>query len=148
MFEVLKQIENLSTPAMLLSFGCAYAVTDLPGVDAQILAWSSTEHQIRNAIPSIFGGSAISGNLPVEIPELYEIGWGIHYPRTPLRLDTPESAGMITDSLMKIDKIMQKAIYDSVFPGDVVDVLSNRQMVWKVAYSYHNSTHSATTIIR
>lgn len=148
MFEVLKQIENLSTPAMLLSFGSPYAVKDLPGFDAHILAWSSTEHQLRNTIPSIFGGSAISGNLPVEIPELYEIGWGIHYPRTTLRLDTPESAGMITDSLMKIDEIMQKAINDSVFPGGVVAVMRNGKLVWEEAYGYHDYTKTAPTSIR
>src|SRR5690625_6367285 len=98
---------------MLLSFRSPYAVKDLPGFDAHILAWSSTEHQLRNTIPSIFGGSAISGNLPVEIPELYAIGWGIHYPRTTLRLDTAESAGMMSGSLMNIAAIMPNARNDS-----------------------------------
>lgn len=145
--ESLQQIENISTPAMLLSFGSPYAVKDLPEFDSHILAWSSTEHQIRNTIPSIFGGSAISGNLPVEIPELYEIGWGIHYPRTTLRLDTPESAGMSTDSLMKIDEIMQKAISESVFPGGVVAVMRNGKLVWEEAYGYHDysKTQPAST---
>src|SRR5690625_5244482 len=92
MFEVMKKIENLSTPATLRSFGSPYAVIDLPGFDAFFLALSSTEHPIRNNIHSNFGGSAISGNLSVEIPELYEIGCRIHYPPTTLRLDTPESA--------------------------------------------------------
>src|SRR5690625_7528953 len=76
------------------------------------------------------------------------MGWSMHYPGKSRRLDTPESAGMITDSLMKIDEIMQKAINDYVFPGGVVAVMRNGKLVWEEAYGYHDYTKTAPTSIR
>src|SRR5690625_7889449 len=68
MFEVLKQIENLYTPAMLLSFGSPYAVKDLPGFDAHIMACYSTVHKLRTIIPDLFSITTIARQYLVYIP--------------------------------------------------------------------------------
>lgn len=143
--QTLQQIESFPTPAMLVSFGSPYTVSELPDFETHILAWDASENQIRNTVPAIFGASAISGNVPVQIPDLYDIGRGLHYPRTTMRLDTPESAGMITDTLLQIDTIMQEAINDSVFPGGVVAVMRQGKLVWEKGYGYHDYSKTHPT---
>lgn len=144
--ERLKEITALGIPTALISFGNPYVVRDLPEADVQILAWSSSSDQVRQTIPAIFGASEIRGRFPASIPGLYEIGDGLHLPHSVVRHDIPESAGMVTDSLIHIDMVMQRAIDDSVFPGGVVAVMRHGALVWEQGYGYHD--YSKTRAVR
>jgi len=137
---VLKEIEKAKSASLLLAFGNPYVVGDVPGFDSHILAWASDANQVQQTIPSLFGGSAISGRFPGEIPGLYDRGDGLSYDHSTVRFDTPESAGLSTDSLMNLDMVMQQAINDSVFPGGVIGVMRNGAMVWQEGYGYHDYT--------
>ena len=137
---VLQEIMAMDQPKILTAFGNPYVVGDLPETDVHVLAWASTADQVRQAIPSLFGASTVGGRFPGEVPGLYEIGDGLDIPHTTVRFDRPESSGMITDSLLHIDMIMQRAINDSVFPGGVVGVMRNGALVWQQGYGYHDYT--------
>lgn len=141
---VLKEIEKAKSMSLLLAFGNPYVVGDVPGFDSHILAWASDANQVQQTIPSLFGGSAISGRFPGEIPGLYDRGDGLSYDHSTVRFDTPESAGLSTDSLMNLDMVMQQAINDSVFPGGVIGVMRNGALVWQEGYGYHDYTKTKT----
>ena len=137
---VLQEIMGMNQPKVLTAFGNPYVVGDLPETDVHVLAWASTADQVRQTIPSLFGASPVGGRFPGEVPNLYSIGDGLDIKQSTVRFDRPESSGMITDSLLNIDMIMQNAINDSVFPGGVVGVMKNGALVWQRGYGYHDYT--------
>jgi len=123
-------------PSVLIAFGNPYVVQDLPNTDAQLMAWSAHEGQVRSVVPALFGGSKISGRLPIRIPGMYDINDGITLPQTALRYDKPEVAGLSRDSLHKVADIMHKAIFDSTFPGGVVAVVKNGVIAYQKGFGY------------
>ena len=135
---VLKQLASLNKPSALLAFGNPYVVRDLPETHLHLLAWSSAANQVQQTVPALFGAAPINGRFPGEVPGMYAIGDGLSKVQSAIRFDVPESAGMITDSLLHIDMIMQKAIDDSVFPGGVVGVMRKGTLVWQRGYGYHD----------
>lgn len=143
---ILQNLTELQKPGMLLAFGNPYVVRDLPEMDVHLLAWSSSNDQVRQTIPSLFGASEIAGRFPGSIPGMYEIGSGIRIPQTTLRFDRPEASSLRTDSLFRIDRIMHEAIADSIFPGGIVAVMKNGALVWQEAYGYHD--YSKTRAVR
>ena len=138
--KIIEKVVKKSPPSVLMAFGNPYIVRDLPDVDSHIMAWSSATNQVRQSVPALFGASPVRGKLPAEIPGHYELGDGISLDHTTLRFDSPESAGMRTDSLLNIDMVMQEAIDDSVFPGGVVGVMKDGAMIWNQGYGYHDYT--------
>lgn len=143
--ELLEKLTGMNKPSALIAFGNPYVVRDLPDTDVHLLAWSANNSQVQQTIPALFGASKISGVLPINVPGMYRIGDGINVDQTALRIDSPESSGLSTDSLLAIDMIMQHAIDDSVFPGGVVGVVKNGAMVWNQGYGYHDYTKTRKT---
>lgn len=137
---ILDQVSALNKPEVLMAFGNPYLVKDLPNTDVHLMAWSRAATQVRETVPAIFGASDIGGKFPGEVPGMYDIGDGIEMPQSTVRYDEPIAADMSIDSLIQVDKIMQTAINDSVFPGGVVGVLRNGSLVWQQAYGYHDYT--------
>jgi len=133
--EFLKQLPD--KPTGLIAFGNPYIVGDLPETDMQMLAWSAGNNQVRNTVPALFGGSAINGKLPISIPGIYPFGHGIDLPQTTVRFDQPETVGFNADSLQKVDRIMNEAVFDSTFPGGVVTVLKDGVIAYNKSFGYH-----------
>ncbi|WP_083750206.1 glycoside hydrolase family 3 N-terminal domain-containing protein [Rhodohalobacter halophilus] len=136
--QLLRQIISRPSPSVLVAFGNPYVVRDLPNADAHVMAWSANTNQVRQTVPALFGASDITGTLPIRIPGMYDIGDGIQKTQSIVRQDSPESVGMSTEKLLDIDRVMQEAINDSVFPGGVVGVMKNGVMVWNQGYGYHD----------
>lgn len=133
---VLQRLVAMKSPSMFVSFGNPYILRELPGADAMVLSWSGNSQQAEQTAPALFGASEVKGTLPIDIPGIGAIGDGLYLPKTTVRFDRPESVGMISDSLLAIDRIMRDAIADSVFPGGVVGVVRKGVMVWNQAYGY------------
>jgi beta-glucosidase-like glycosyl hydrolase/CubicO group peptidase (beta-lactamase class C family) len=123
-------------PSALIAFGNPYIVQDLPDTEVQLMAWSAHSSQVRNTVPALFGGSEISGRLPINIPGMYSIDDGLHLPQTTIRHDEPEVAGLSPDSLSNIDDIMNEAIFDSTFPGGLVTVVRNGTIAYQKGFGY------------
>lgn len=123
-------------PSALIAFGNPYVVQDMPDTEVQLMAWSANGGQVKSAVPAIFGGSKISGRLPIEIPGMYPINHGITLPQTALRHDEPEVVGLSRDSLQKVNHIMRDAVFDSTFPGGVVTVVRNGTIAYQKGFGY------------
>ena len=136
--EFLDKLKDIEQPVALISFGNPYMIRELENADVHLLSWAATTKQVRNTVPALFGGSPITGKLPISIPGIYEFGHGIELPHSGIRFDEPESVGLRTDSLMNVDRIMQRAVEDSVFPGGVVAVLKDGVIAWQRGYGYHD----------
>jgi beta-N-acetylhexosaminidase len=136
--DFLDRLQNLDNPSVLIAFGNPYVLNDLPDTNVHLLAWSASTHQVQNTVPALFGGQRISGKLPAPIPGMYESGEGMEILHSGLRMDIPEAVGLRTDSLMKLDLIMQSAIEDSIFPGGSVAVIKDGVLAWHKGYGYHD----------
>jgi len=135
--DFIKKVINLSKPTVLAAYGNPYVVKDIPDTDAHIMAWSSNPTQIEASVSAMFGASEVSGKMPISIPDMYDIGDGISLEKTILRRDAPETAGLQRDSLRKINRLMNQAISDSVFPGGVVAIARNGIMAYEKSFGYH-----------
>lgn len=123
-------------PSVLTAFGNPYLVQDLPNTDVQLLAWAANGGQVKSTVPALFGGSEISGRLPISIPGLYSINHGFYLPKTAVRYDKPEVSGLSRDSLRNIDHIMNEAIFDSTFPGGVVTIVKDGNIAYQEGFGY------------
>ena len=92
--------------------------------------------RVDAAAASLFGATEINGCLPIDIPPSYNLGHGIHIPKSTLHFGMAEEAGMLSSKLAKIDRIMENAIKDSVFPGGVVAVVKNGILAYNKAFGY------------
>ena len=135
---LLKQIQNMRQPTVLVSFGNPYVLKDLSKSSVHVLSWSANNLQVKNTVPALFGAADVKGKLPINIPGLYDFGAGIEMKHTALRSGSPESVGMSADSLRSIDRIVHKAIQDSVFPGAVVAVLKDGVITYQKGFGYHD----------
>lgn len=134
----LEFLNNLpDKPSLLVAFGNPYIVQDLQEADAQLMAWAANNRQVKNTVPALFGGTKISGKLPIKIPGMYDMGHGIELPQTTLRSDNPEVIGMSREALGNIDGIMEEAVFDSTFPGGVVSVVKDGIIAYQKAFGYH-----------
>lgn len=131
-----QRLKHLGKPIILIAFGNPYVIRDIPDVDVQICAWSPSSKQVDQTVPGLFGAADINGRLPISIPPYYKRGDGIHVPKTILRPDYPELAGMSSDSLYRVSQIMNAAIEDSAFPGGVVTVIKDGIEVYQKAFGY------------
>ena len=136
--EMIGELTAYEVPSVVMAFGNPYVVRDIPHADVHLMAWSSNSMQIVQTVPALFGASDITGQLPIRIPGMYEIGDGIDIMQSAVRIDRPEAVGMNSDSLLSIDMVMQEAINDSVFPGGVVAVMRKGALVWNRGYGYHD----------
>ena len=63
-------------PALLVSFGSPYIISQVPSVPAYLLAWLANPFTER-AVAEALAGAAITGTVPVVVPPGYQIGAGI-----------------------------------------------------------------------
>ncbi len=141
-----KRLNSLRKPTVLIAFGNPYVIRDFPKADVQVCAWSAADNQVYQTVPALFGASKISGTLPISIPPYYKRGDGLTLDKTILRPDSPEIVDMSRDSLYNIDKIMNRAIRDSVFPGGVVAVVKDGIIPYEKAFGYE--TYKKTNPIK
>ncbi|MFP8488824.1 glycoside hydrolase family 3 N-terminal domain-containing protein [Gracilimonas sp. Q87] len=142
----LNRILRTNKPSILVSFGNPYVLSDLKNADAHILGWYNSSQQISGVVPAIFGATEVNARLPIEIPGLYDLGEGIGIPHTTLRFGTPEEVGLDHNKLFEIDRIVNEAIRDSVFPGAVVAVVKDGVLAYNEAYGYQ--TYNKTNAIK
>ena len=124
------------TPQALLTLGNPYAVKDLPEAEVHLAGWDGSRQQLKNLAPALFGASAITGRLPIDIPGAYRLNDGITQPKTTVRYDEAGSVGFSPDSLQRVESIMREAIFDSTFPGGVVTVLKDGVIAYQKSFGY------------
>ncbi len=132
------RLTALNKPTAVVSFSSPYVISEVPDADVHALAWTSLGSHSEAAAAALFGATEVNGRLPITIPGLYERGEGIHLPKTILRRDYPETAGLSAERLYEVNRIMNRAVQDSVFPGGVVAVVKDGVLAYQEAFGYHD----------
>lgn len=122
-------------------FGYPYALGvlgNLENADAILVAYTNQEFNQQFAAQALFGGTSISGRLPVSVGDQYPAGTGHRTSGgTRLSYGSPEGVGMNFDSLRKIEETIYKALAMKATPGCQVLVARNGRVVWQESYGHH-----------
>lgn len=134
----IKRLSQRKTVITVL-FGNGYAAKYLNEMPHNILSFENNEYT-QGLVPEIiFGGRNAHGLLPITVSENLSVGTGGYLPGLGrLSYGRPESQGLSSHKLADIDRIMDVSISKKAFPGGVVLVAKNGQVIFEKAYGYHD----------
>ena len=133
-------INNLAKvkTVVLAHFGNPYALKYFDNIDYVLQAYDEDELTQEIAAQALFGAFAIDGRLPVTASPKSKFGMGVTT-QSLLRLgfDIPEAVGLNSETLTKIDGLVQEAINTKATPGGVVLVAKDGKIVYNKSYGFH-----------
>lgn len=139
-YQFLKRLSERQDVTLVV-FGNAYSTKFLPDVSHHVIAFENNSTTQRLVPELIFGARDAYGILPVSTNTTYRMGTGGYLEGlNRLSYTFPESQGMNRNVLARIDTIMDISIKKKAFPGGVVLVAKNGQVVFEKAYGYYDYT--------
>ncbi|MCH6232638.1 glycoside hydrolase family 3 N-terminal domain-containing protein [Cognataquiflexum rubidum] len=137
-FDFIKKLSR-DKNVILVVFGSAYSIKSLPEMPHNIVAFENNAVTQKMAPEIIFGARNAHGLLPVSANLTLRQGTGGYMEGLGrLSYSIPESQGLDSKRLAKIDTIMAKSIAKQAIPGGVVLVAKNGQVVFEKAYGYYD----------
>ena len=134
------------TKVIVVMFGNPYSLEYLQEIDHLVCAYEDLVIT-QELVPQImFGAVGASGHLPVTSGKL-PVGTGdVTEQIQRLGYTIPESAGMDSKVLARINRIAEEAISDKATPGCQVLVARNGKVVFEKSYGYftYDSVHAVT----
>ena len=118
-----------------LIFGNPYAIQYLQQPRNLIACYEDDNITQQAAADLLSGKLTASGQLPVSVSDSFPAGMGISW-HPYLAPASPESVGMSSESLNKIDSIAQIALNKGAFPGCVILVAKNGSVVYHKAFGH------------
>jgi beta-glucosidase-like glycosyl hydrolase/CubicO group peptidase (beta-lactamase class C family) len=139
MLQLLEQL-NANCRIALTVFGNPYSLRYFDQIPSLMLAYTEDPIAQEMAAQAWFGAADISGRLPVEASPAARYQQGILkiFQEKRLAYDLPESVGMQSDSLAKIDQLVQEMIEQKATPGCQVLIAKNGKIVWNKAYGHYS----------
>jgi beta-N-acetylhexosaminidase len=130
-----------------VSFGNPYLVRNLPHADAYLAAFVDTERVERAAAAALRGQAAITGRLPVGIPDVAAGGSGLtRLPGRDLPRTSPALADMDPALPDRLFSLLYRAVNDKAFPGAVCVVVRRGAVVAEVAVGAHDFAEGAAAV--
>jgi beta-glucosidase-like glycosyl hydrolase/CubicO group peptidase (beta-lactamase class C family) len=126
-----QMLANLDVPVILVALGSPYVVSAFPDADAAVVAYGWSDPLQRALAASLTGASGWRGHLPVTVPGLYPLGYGIERPALDATLQAPPDAAVETpatsgqllpDDLGEARATLQRFVDAQAFPGAVYAV--------------------------
>jgi len=133
-------INNLSqkTKVVLVLFGSPYSLSKFDNIPTVIVAYEEDPMAQEAAAQGIMGANDISGKLPVTASDRFPNETGIHIPSiNRLGYAIPEAVGLNTDTLNKIQTLVDQLIKERAAPGCQVLIAKNNKVVYHKAFGHH-----------
>jgi len=129
---------NKTTEVVLVIFGSPYSLTYFDDIENVLVAYQETEVTEDVAAQALFGAISMRGRLPVTASPKSKFNDGVNtIGLFRMGYDIPESVGINSDSLVKIDELMEEAIRTEATPGGVVLIAKDGKVVFEKGYGYH-----------
>ena len=134
-------LAQLDVPTIVVALGSPYSAAAFPRASTLLAAYGWSGAMQRAAAHAIVGETPIGGKLPVSIPELYEVGFGLGRPALDARLqvattvagdETSPEAEIVPD-LAEAQAILERWVAEGAFPGAVYAVGHKNQLVGRGA---------------
>ena len=131
--ELLSDLKSLDIPIIGISFGSPY-LPDYTNLDAYLCSYGYGSVSLKASTDALFGRKDISGELPINLNDIYKIGHGLKVKKN----------YKIFDSQLNIDldqsfDIIYTAISDSIFPGAQLFVSKGNKIL--INKSFGNYTY-------
>jgi len=107
-------------PVIVACFGSPYVVRHFPEAKNWVGIFSNADVAQRAAARAIFGQTAISGRIPVNVPGAIRIGAGLDLPANPMKL--VPATGEMSSKLLSACTLLDRGIADRAYPGGVLSV--------------------------
>jgi beta-glucosidase-like glycosyl hydrolase/CubicO group peptidase (beta-lactamase class C family) len=128
--DLITRLKQRGTKVVVTAFGSPYSLPQFVGADALICAYQEMDDMQRVVPQILFGGLGARGMLPISTGDL-KVGLGnVLNPEGRLSSGSPESVGMKSTTLAKIDAIAQGAVRDRVVPGCEILVARKGKIVY------------------
>ncbi|MEZ5041419.1 MAG: glycoside hydrolase family 3 N-terminal domain-containing protein [Saprospiraceae bacterium] len=129
---------SLETQVILVVFGNPYSLQHFDYVNWLLEAYDEDPMAQDAAAQALFGAIPIRGRLPVTASPSSNYNTGIITAgNVRLGYALPESVGLSSDTLAKIDDLAKEAIAQKATPGCVVLVAKDGRIVFEKAYGSH-----------
>lgn len=139
-FRSYQLIEELSMEkkVIVVLFGSPYILSELERIPNVIVAYEDDELAQDFAAQALFGVTPITGRLPVNAGKKSVLGSGLdRLANGRLGYVIPEVVGLNSDTLMKIDSIVEEMIKKRAAPGCQILVAKDGRVVHHKAYGSH-----------
>lgn len=141
--ELIRNLEKRQQVVTVL-FGNAYAANALEGMGHVVLAYENNGLTQQLVPQVLFGGRPSKGILPVTVGGQFSHGVGGYLADVGrLSYGVPESVGLDSKKLDKIDEVAQQMIQMQAAPGANVLVVKNGKVVFERSYGHLDYQQSA-----
>lgn len=126
------------TNVILVVFGTPYVLKYFDNNPCVMEAYEDSPLYQELAAHAIMGVSGTNGRLPVTASDKSKVGSGVTTSSlSRLGSDYPESVGMSSVRLAKVDELCNDLIANEAAPGCVVLVARNGKVIYNKAFGYH-----------
>ncbi|MFA6278292.1 MAG: serine hydrolase [Pedobacter sp.] len=123
---------------VLAVFGDGKSLSSFDNLSCPIVWSHQDNNEAAMVVPQlIFGGIATQQTLAKGFSAKYTAGSGFKTTVTRLKYSVPEDAGVNTEDLNEIDKIVAEGISGKASPGMVVLVAKDGKVIYNKAFGYH-----------
>ncbi|WP_394759842.1 glycoside hydrolase family 3 N-terminal domain-containing protein, partial [Flavobacterium sp.] len=114
-------------------------IKSFENISSVIVSYQNGDIAQQVSAELIFGAIAAKGKLPVSVNENYKEGFGLSTKKISiLGFGTPESVGMNSETLSKIESIVKKAIDGKMTPGAQVLVARKGKVIYQKSFGFHS----------
>ena len=141
--ELIRNLEKRQQVVTVL-FGNAYAASALEGMGHVVLAYENNTITQQLVPQVLFGGRPGKGILPITVSGQFSHGVGGYLADIRrLSYGEPESVGLDSEKLNKIDEVAQQMIQMQAAPGANVLIVKNGKVVFERSYGHLDYQQSA-----
>ena len=124
----------------LVSFAKPYALNNLDAVtylNGIVMAYQNSKIFQEKAAQALFGAIPIKGKLPVSITPHFKVGEGFFLKNNDrLSYGLPESVGLNSQKLLKIDDVVNSCLSQNMTPGLQLLVSRKGKVVYNKSFGY------------
>ncbi|MEL6390250.1 MAG: glycoside hydrolase family 3 N-terminal domain-containing protein [Bacteroidota bacterium] len=133
----IKQLAS-ETKVILSIFGSPYAAKYFEDIATVLIAYEEDEMAQDAAAQAIMGAIDITGKLPVTASDRYPVGTGVKIPSlNRIGFALPEAVGLSSDTLSRIDDLVDELIQLKAAPGCQVLVAKDNKVVYHRSFGHH-----------
>jgi beta-glucosidase-like glycosyl hydrolase/CubicO group peptidase (beta-lactamase class C family) len=138
---------NAQTRVVLNVFGSPYSLKYFDDFECVLMAYEGEALVQDLSAQALFGAFGLTGRLPVTASERSRFNTGEETQANGrFGYSIPESVGMSSDTLSRIELLAQEAINVNATPGCVVLVAKDGQIIYEKAFGHHTYLRERPTL--